>query len=64
MHNLFQRKETLLQEYKQQFKSNKFVDKRIGENDVSLSLEDKMMKRFALERAVGSFCTRIGQCFS
>ena len=49
---MFQRKETLLQEYKQQFKSNKFVDKRIGENDVSLSLEDKMMKRFALERAV------------
>lgn len=44
------RKETLLQEYKYHFKSNKFVDKRIGENDPTLSLEDKMMKRFALER--------------
>ena len=57
---MFQRKETLLQEYKQQFKSNKFVDKRIGENDVSLSLEDKMMKRFAMERAV---CSAIGFIF-
>ncbi|KAK3095262.1 hypothetical protein FSP39_012329 [Pinctada imbricata] len=44
------RKETLLQEYKQRHKSNKFVDKRIGEHDASLSLEEKMMKRFAKER--------------
>lgn len=47
-----QRKATLLQEYNQRFKSNKFIDKRFGENDTSLSVEEKMMKRFAMERAV------------
>ncbi|XP_061183430.1 nucleolar protein 14-like [Saccostrea echinata] len=45
------RKATLLQEYNQRFKNNKFIDKRFGENDTSLSLEEKMMKRFAMERA-------------
>lgn len=45
------RKATLLQEYNQRFKSNKFIDKRFGENDTSLSVEEKMMKRFAMERA-------------
>ncbi|XP_052249880.1 nucleolar protein 14-like [Dreissena polymorpha] len=45
------RKMTLLKEYEHQFKSNKFVDKRFGEHDASLTLEDKMMKRFALERS-------------
>ncbi|XP_022335567.2 nucleolar protein 14-like [Crassostrea virginica] len=45
------RKATLLQEYNQRFKSNKFIDKRFGENDTSLSIEEKMMKRFAMERA-------------
>jgi len=49
---IFQRKMTLLKEHEDQFKSNKFVDKRIGEHDTSLSLEDKMMKRYAKERAV------------
>lgn len=48
----FQRKDTLLQEYGQRLKSNKFVDKRFGEHDATLSVEDKMMRRFALERAV------------
>ncbi|XP_071170324.1 nucleolar protein 14-like isoform X2 [Mytilus edulis] len=47
------RKATLLQEYGQRLKSNKFVDKRFGEHDATLSVEDKMMKRFALERAKG-----------
>jgi len=41
-----------LQEFEHQHKSNKFVDKRIGEHDVSLSLEEKMMKRYAVERSV------------
>ncbi|XP_052770392.1 nucleolar protein 14-like isoform X2 [Mya arenaria] len=45
------RKMTLLKEHEQQFKSNKFVDKRFGEHDASLSLEDKMMKRYAMERS-------------
>ncbi|KAK3603036.1 hypothetical protein CHS0354_037784 [Potamilus streckersoni] len=44
------RKETLLQEYENQFKANKFVDQRFGETDTSLSLEDKMLKRFAIEK--------------
>lgn len=44
------RKKTLLVEYKNQFKSNKFTDKRIGENDTSLTLDDKMFKRFVAER--------------
>ncbi|XP_078455784.1 nucleolar protein 14 [Lampetra fluviatilis] len=41
---------TLLQEHKQKNKSNVFVDRRIGENDASISLEDKMLQRFAKER--------------
>ncbi|XP_046571254.1 nucleolar protein 14-like [Haliotis rubra] len=44
------RKETLLQEYEQRFKANKLVDRRFGENDTSLSVEDKMLKRYAMER--------------
>ena len=47
-----QRKETLLVEYKEKGKANKFVDKRIGENDPEMSLEDKMLKRFAMEKQV------------
>ncbi len=46
------RKKTLLVEYKNQFKTNKFTDKRLGENDQNLSLEDKMFKRFVVERQV------------
>ena len=49
---LFKRNKTLLVEYKDQFKSNSFVDKRIGENDQNLTLEDKMFKRFVAERKV------------
>lgn len=44
------RKETLLPEYEQRFKSSKFVDKRIGENDANLSYEEKMTKRLVLEK--------------
>ncbi|XP_071947944.1 nucleolar protein 14-like [Antedon mediterranea] len=44
------RKETLLKEYLNRKKSNLFVDKRLGENDPSMSVEDKMMQRFAFEK--------------
>ncbi|XP_072026375.1 nucleolar protein 14-like isoform X2 [Amphiura filiformis] len=44
------RKETLLKEYQHRTKSNQFVDKRLGENDPNMTVEDKMMQRFAVER--------------
>ncbi|XP_041113166.1 nucleolar protein 14 [Polyodon spathula] len=44
------RKETLLKEYKLKDKSNKFIDKRFGEYDTKMAPEDKILKRFALER--------------
>ncbi|XP_043918855.1 nucleolar protein 14 isoform X1 [Protopterus annectens] len=44
------RRETLLQEYKQKDKSRAFIDKRFAEYDTRLAPEEKMMKRFALER--------------
>ncbi|XP_030841150.1 nucleolar protein 14 [Strongylocentrotus purpuratus] len=47
---LQKRNATLLQEYKQRHKSNKFLDKRLGENDPEMSVEDKMMERFTLEK--------------
>lgn len=40
----------MLVEYQNQFKANKFLDKRIGENDPKLTLEDKMFKRFERQR--------------
>jgi hypothetical protein len=47
-----QRKSTLLKEYEQLGKANKFVDQRIGEKDKSLSREDKALQRFQKERQV------------
>ncbi|XP_028658093.2 nucleolar protein 14 [Erpetoichthys calabaricus] len=44
------RKETLLKEYRLKDKSNKLIDKRIGEYDSKMASEDKILKRFALER--------------
>ncbi len=41
-------------EYKQRGKVNKFLDRRIGEDDANMSAEDKMLKRFALERSVST----------
>lgn len=43
------RKKTLLVEYKHKNKSNKLLDRRFGEGK-ELSIEDKMMQRFMLER--------------
>ena len=45
-----QRKETLLQEYKYRNKANLIKDERLGANDKQLSLEEKMLQRFALEK--------------
>ncbi|XP_054468409.1 nucleolar protein 14 [Anoplopoma fimbria] len=44
------RKETLLKEYKQKGKSSKFIDRRFGEYDTNMAPEDKILKRFAMER--------------
>lgn len=44
------RKETLLVNYKQRNKSNVMIDKRFGEFDETVSVEEKMLKRFALEK--------------
>ncbi|XP_019818780.2 nucleolar protein 14 isoform X2 [Bos indicus] len=47
---LQKRTQTLLKEYKERDKSNVFRDKRFGEYNSSISPEEKMMKRFALEQ--------------
>ncbi|XP_077478911.1 nucleolar protein 14 isoform X2 [Stigmatopora argus] len=44
------RKNTLLKEYKQKNKNSKFIDRRIGEYDVKMAPEDKILQRFAMER--------------
>ncbi|KAM9969343.1 hypothetical protein ACTFIR_001175 [Dictyostelium discoideum] len=44
------RKKTILVEMNQMNKSNKFIDARIGENDASMSEEDKMLARFQREK--------------
>ena len=45
-----QRKRTLLVEYQQQGRVNAFIDKRIGEQDESLSHEEKMLIRYQKEK--------------
>ncbi|CAM5141856.1 unnamed protein product [Natator depressus] len=44
------RTQTLLKEYKEREKSSVFKDKRFGEYNTKISPEEKMMKRFSLER--------------
>ncbi|KFO78931.1 Nucleolar protein 14, partial [Cuculus canorus] len=44
------RTQTLLKEYKERGKTNVFKDKRFGEYDTKISPEEKMIRRFALER--------------
>ncbi|XP_031490340.1 uncharacterized protein LOC116257584 [Nymphaea colorata] len=46
------RKETLLAEYQQSAKSSKFLDRRIGEKDVTLEEMDKSILRFQRERLI------------
>lgn len=47
---LKKRKETLLQEYKVLHKSNKFLDRRIGEKNNAMTKEDRIIARFSAER--------------
>lgn len=49
---VFQRAKTLLVELKESGKSNSFKDQRLGEKNPSLSVDDKVIQRFALERKV------------
>ncbi|NWT01280.1 NOP14 protein, partial [Mionectes macconnelli] len=44
------RTHTLLKEYKERTKSNVFKDKRFGEYNTNITPEEKMIRRFALER--------------
>ena len=44
------RKRTLLVEHKNRKSANSFVDRRFGEADQSMSLEEKMFERFRKER--------------
>ncbi|NXG55294.1 NOP14 protein, partial [Hemiprocne comata] len=44
------RTQTLLKEYKEREKANVFKDKRFGEYNTKMSPEEKMIRRFALER--------------
>lgn len=56
----FQRKATLLQEYKVKDKSNKFLDRRIGERNSAMTAEDKMTARFTAERMRAQ--SRVSDC--
>ena len=55
----FKRKETLLPEFirEKEGKANAFIDRRFGEDDKNLSLEDKMLLRFKKEKQVKSYLT-------
>ncbi|NXN41520.1 NOP14 protein, partial [Rhinoptilus africanus] len=44
------RTQTLLKEYKEREKANVFKDRRFGEYNTKISPEEKMIRRFALER--------------
>jgi hypothetical protein len=41
-------------EYRKLGRGNKFLDERIGERDATMSYDEKMAKRFALERQVNN----------
>ncbi|KAK3523959.1 hypothetical protein QTP70_016768 [Hemibagrus guttatus] len=44
------RKNTLLKEFRMKHKANSFIDRRFGEYDNKMAPEDKILKRFAMER--------------
>ncbi|KAI5096531.1 nucleolar protein 14, partial [Silurus meridionalis] len=44
------RKQTLLKEFRMKNKANSFIDRRFGEYDAKMAPEDKILKRFAMER--------------
>ncbi|KAF8961098.1 nucleolar protein 14 [Flammula alnicola] len=45
-----QRKKTLLKEYEEKDRAGGIVDRRFGENDPTMSLEERMLERFTKER--------------
>ncbi|KAJ3717957.1 nucleolar protein 14 [Lentinula raphanica] len=45
-----QRKKTLLKEFEERHRSGGIIDRRFGENDPSMSLEERMLERFTKER--------------
>ncbi|KAF7352288.1 putative nucleolar complex protein 14 [Mycena venus] len=47
---LEQRKKTLLVEYEEKGRAGGIVDRRFGENDPTMSLEERMLERFTKER--------------
>lgn len=50
MINSFQREKTLLKELDERGHAGGIVDRRFGENDPSMSLEERMLQRFTKER--------------
>ncbi len=50
-----QRKRTLLKEFNSVFKKNTFIDHRLGENDPTLTNDEKLMQRLIAERTVCDF---------
>ncbi|KAJ3397754.1 nucleolar complex protein 14 [Lobulomyces angularis] len=48
--SLDSRKTNLLRDLQEKSKDNTFIDRRFGENDPTMSLEDKMMARFVQEK--------------
>lgn len=48
---ILQRRKTLLPELNKRNKTGGIIDRRIGENDPNMSLEDKMMERFTREKS-------------
>ena len=47
---LCQRKKTLLKEYEERNRPGGILDRRFGENDPAMSLEERMLERFTRER--------------
>ena len=47
---VLKRKKTLLKEYEEKGRAGGVVDRRFGENDPTLSLEERMLERFTKER--------------
>ena len=46
----WQRKKTLLKEYEERNRAGGILDRRFGENDPTMSLEERMLERFTRER--------------
>jgi nucleolar protein 14 len=44
------RKQSLLKELQSKNKTGQFVDRRFGEGDAEMTVEDKMLERFAREK--------------